>query len=83
MNNLKENDQWNNVIRRLSETEQELKREQEEKILIEMKMKQNELEHEQQMRNLINRYLEAFHLLFAFLVTRKKYKSQLQPLWGK
>ena len=47
--------QLNNIMRRLSETEQELKREQEEKYLIEMKFKQNEQEHEQQMRNLINR----------------------------
>ncbi len=43
------------VMKCLSEKEQELKREKEEKFLMEMKIKQNEQEHEQQTRNLINR----------------------------
>jgi hypothetical protein len=54
-------------MRRLSETEQELKRQQDEKTLAEMKFKQQELEHDQHMRSLINRYL-FFFLFKAFFL---------------
>jgi hypothetical protein len=57
MHEVSDNDELNEALQKLYETEMRLKREQDEKQLLELKFQEQKQHHDQQLNTIINRYV--------------------------